>query len=286
MMNNNRKTAILILSHVYNKHVKLLLREIKKECASDYDVVLLCDNSKGVFNRVSDKQDFFSFTTNDLDALGYSPNGSVVYANADRLNNPYHNNFNFIPGNTILPPMFFYRRHPDYNYYWIVEYDVRFSGHWSQFFAHFLESDADLLGTTLVRYEATPNWYHWPSLDLKDRSIDPAQYLRGFFPIYRLSRQAFAQIDRDLDQGNKGHYECLLPTLLHNAGMRLEDIGGNGEFVRPQNVNRFYRNTPAAGFLAPGTFIFRPSMQRAGRESDKLWHPVKPRPCGIAATAA
>jgi hypothetical protein len=58
--------------------------------------------------------------------------------------------------------------------------------------------------------------------------------------------------------------------------MTLEDMGGTGEFVRPSNINRFYRNTPSAASLGPGTFVFRPVMDKPGHEPNMLWHPVRP----------
>src|SRR5258708_43966 len=51
---------------------------------------------------------------------------------------------NFI-GNVDLVPMKFFLDRPDYNYYWIVEYDVRFSGAWPALFADLSFSAADLL---------------------------------------------------------------------------------------------------------------------------------------------
>jgi hypothetical protein len=278
-----KKTAILVLTHINNNHVIKLFNEIKNDCSSEYSIFMLCDNTKNIFNKFNDREGYFRFSVDALSQLGYLPNRSVAYAEAAQHANPFHKNFNFIPGNTILPLMLFYRCHPNYDFYWIVEYDVRFSGRWSRFFRHFADSSADLLGTTLVRHVETPDWYHWPSLELKDDTLDSTQYLRGFFPIYRVSHRAVEQLDRSLAAGNRGHYECLMPTLLYNAGMLLEDIGGEGEFVQPANRNRFYRNTPSAPFLAPGTFIFRPIMQRAGSEPNKLWHPVKPRPWWLRA---
>jgi hypothetical protein len=58
----------------------------------------------------------------------------------------------------------------------------------------------------------------------------------------------------------------------------LEDIGGNGEFVRPENVNRFYTNTPLDEDHAPGSMVFRPARSWTGARRNMLWHPVKPLP--------
>lgn len=272
------KTAILVLSHVIDKHISASFENIKEECFGQYDVTFLCDNSTGAFDSCKNDDEYFLFTMGDLKALDYPGKSAVTYMEESRKVNPYHKNFNFVPGSTDLPILLHYRNNPGYEYYWVIEYDVRYSGSWRQFFSCFAKNDADLLGTTLTRHRDVPNWYHWPSLDLLDLPVGKDAYLRGFFPVYRLSNRALAQLDRDYRRGIKGHYECLVPTVLHHAGMTIEDIGGDGEFVRPENRNRFYRNTPTAKTLSPGSFVFRPVMTRAGNERNKLWHPVKRLP--------
>jgi hypothetical protein len=271
----HHKTAVLVLSHVLDKYVSAALQEIKEECAEQYDVVFLCDNSIGAFDSYKNDRDYFLFTMDDLKSLDYPGKSAVVYRKENRKANPYHKNFNFVPGSTDLPVLHYYGNNPGYDYYWIVEYDVRYSGSWRDFFSGFANSEADLLGTTLTRYRDVPDWFHWPSLDLLDRPARQDTYLRGFFPVYRLSNRALARLDRDYRTGVKGHYECLVPTVLFRAGLTIEDVGGDGEFVRPENRNRFYRNTPAAKTLSPGSFVFRPVMARAGKEENILWHPVK-----------
>jgi hypothetical protein len=274
----HQNTAILILSHVMNREVMAFFKRIKKECSKYYDVIFLCDNTAGVFDSFEDNKDFFLFTTKNLQSLNYVGRSAIVYQDKSRADNPYHKDFNFTPGSTDMPVLLCYKRNPSYDFYWIVEYDVRFSGSWNRFFSFFAKSHADLLGTTLTPYADIPGWYHWPSMALKNMRIGKEAYLRGFFPIYRLSNRALARLDRDYLTGVRGHYECLLPTLLHHAGMTIEDIGGDGPFVRPENRNRFYSNTPTSETLAPGSFVFRPVMTRAGKERDTLWHPVKYTP--------
>jgi hypothetical protein len=274
----HRKTVVLILSHVMDKDIAAFFENMKEECAKYYDVVFLCDNSSGVFEEFKSDEDFSLFTAEELQYLGYPGRSAVVYQDDSRKSNPYHKNFNFVPGSIDLPVLSFFRENPDYQYYWVVEYDVRYSGSWRRLFTAFADSDADLLATTLTRHAAIPDWYHWPGLDLRDLPIGKDQYLRAFLPLYRISNQALAQLDSDYRRGVAGHFECLGPTLLHHAGFKLEDIGGDGEFVRPENRNRFYRNTPTTKTLAPGSFVFRPVMDRVGGERDTLWHPVKYTP--------
>lgn len=273
-----KNTAILVLSHVMNREVMAFFKQIKKECSEYYDVVFLCDNSSGVFDEFKNNNDYYLFTTEGLQSLNYPGRSAIAYQDKARGENPYHKDFNFVPGSIDLPVLAFFGSRPGYAHYWVIEYDVRYSGSWHRFLSSFAKSDAALLGTTLTRYEAIPDWYHWSGLDLRGKPIEKDQYIRGFFPIYRISNPALAQLDRDYRCGVKGHFECLGPTLLLHAGFKLEDLGGNGEFVRPENRNRFYSNTPTTETLAPGSFVFRPVMTRAGKERDTLWHPVKYTP--------
>ena len=46
-------------------------------------------------------------------------------------------------GHTDLIALHFFRTHPNYERYWFVEYDVRFSGAWRDFFGAFDDNDAD-----------------------------------------------------------------------------------------------------------------------------------------------
>jgi hypothetical protein len=181
------------------------------------------------------------------------------------------------PGNVELPILHFYRSHPDYEYYWVVEYDVRFSGRWDFFFGAFEDNSADLLCTTLCRYPEIPAWYHWDRLSLPEGPLAPEDCIRGFMPVCRLSNRALATLDKAYAAGAAGHQECLIPSILNRDGMHIEDIGGTGAFVKPGNENRFYRNTRAADDLSPGTFVFRPVMYGPGGEANMLWHPVKSR---------
>ncbi len=282
MKQRRPKTAILILSHIASRHVEGHFRRIKSECGACCTVVSLCDNTSGIFDRKKDQDDYFLFSLKQLAALNY-PGKAPIYSEQARQDNPHHKEFNFRPGSIELPVLLYYRHHPEHDHYWVVEYDVRYSGSWRQFFSFFSDWDTDLLGTTINRYDEVPDWFHWQALDLGDMPIGKDKYIRGFFPIYRISRRALAQLDRDYQTGVSGHFECLGPTLLCHAGMTIEDIGGDGAFVRPDCVNRFYDNTPTNDTLSPGSFVFRPAMHRPGKEPNRLWHPVKPVPAWRAA---
>ena len=181
-------------------------------------------------------------------------------------------------GHTDLIGLHFFRTHPEYDRYWFVEYDVRFSGCWADFFAHFEMSQADFLSTTIRRSSSHPEWMHWPTLRVPDQipSLGAADRLCSFIPIVRVTRQALQAIDRAYREGWGGHCEATWPTIVHRAGLKVEDLGGDGEFVPPENRNRFYTNTPRHEDHAPGSMVFRPARVSAGSQPNLLWHPVKP----------
>jgi hypothetical protein len=171
-----------------------------------------------------------------------------------------------------LMPLSFARANPWYSHYWVIEDRVRFSGCWDVLFQAFADSPADLLGTTLCPYEGTTAWDH--SLIVPGNTVKPLQWVRGFFPIYRLSERAADALDAAYGRGWTGHYEATMPTILTAAGQRLEDIGGSGPFVAPGNHNRFYENRSSDPSLSPGTLIQAPLRLMAGARPDCLWYPV------------
>lgn len=172
-------------------------------------------------------ENLFVFTSDVLKELGYTPieRGKLV------------------PGSNHFPLLKFYKENQGYDYYWLVEDDVRFSGEWKDFFGSFASCTSDFLSSVIETKAENPTWYWWTSLKTGNEVIAEEKLLKSFNPIYRLSRQALACIDAHLRIGWMGHYEVLLPTLLYNKGFLLEDFGGEGTFVRPENNAKFYDDT-------------------------------------------
>ena len=181
----------------------------------------------------------------------------------------------FWPRNIDLPLLWFFGRRPRFDHYWLMEYDVRFTGHWMQFFQHFTPSRSDLLATTVFDYAFRPTWDNWQTLKSPER-IPEESRVRALLSLCRVSNAALRAVHEAYCEGWSGHYEVTIPTILKSRGLTLEDFGGSGRYVAPGNHNRFYLNTPDMAGLAPGTFTAAPNaIATQGYPANRLWHPIK-----------
>ncbi|HVA39306.1 MAG TPA: hypothetical protein VNF49_01465 [Candidatus Binataceae bacterium] len=211
-------------------------------------------------------------------ALEYTANGLIALPYPGKVDK--FDPASFI-GNADLVPMKFFLDRPDYDYYWIIEYDVRFSGAWPELFADLSSSGADLLCTTMQTWAENPNWAHWETLTTGGEDVPLERRVKGFMPFCRLSHALLAACDARYRRGWGGHSEVIWPTVASLAGLSLEDIGGNGSFTPAERRGRYYQNTPSEWSQFPGTFVYRPCF--ADRNlfgpqchfAGTLWHPVK-----------
>jgi len=201
----------------------------------------------------------FCFSDEDLWELGYPTMGGSL-----------------IPGQTHFPLFrYFKEKNNSADYYWLVEYDVRFTGEWSYLFDSFQESAADWISSLIRTYVQHPQWDWW-ELNHPTKYITKENRLASFNPIYRVSRKAIKFLDGAFLDGWKGHFEVSVPTLLNYEEFELQDFGGNGEFVKGRK-NIFYINFGFLNHLYEfGTFRYRPIIDSAGLLKNKLYHPVKP----------
>jgi len=182
----------------------------------------------------------------------------------------------FALGHCHFPLLQFFHDNPDFDYYWLIEYDVRFAGDWHFFFDYFKNTNEDFLTCHIRRYADEPGWAWW-SLHHPHKSIPLSERLSSFSPIYRLSNASLSFLHQSLSDGWCGHCEVLLPTLLHHNGFTIMDIGGKGTFTPPSMKDKFYTaQFNSNGALECGTMRCQPSFWRVGQEKNKLYHPVKP----------
>jgi len=174
----------------------------------------------------------------------------------------------------------FYRQHRHYDYYWLVEYDVGFSGPWGEFFDSWSENTSDFLCQYVMRRSEAPQWRWWMAIGRTDLDPFPESIkLRCYCPIFRISDRAIALLDWARSHGWWGNCEILMPTLFHMNRLVVEDMGGSGQFVRPANRERFYVTDCSMYTQRPdpvqGSVRWRPFMKEVGAVPRKLWHPIK-----------
>jgi hypothetical protein len=253
--------AVLLMTHFLDSRICGHYRRLAAEAGAGRDVFILYnrDDDPDPSHPIPEDVRVFAFSAADIRSLGFPHKGRWLSAR-----------------DVELFALLFALRHPNYRHVWAVEYDVAFTGRWHTLFDAFAASPADLLATTIHRYPVNPGWDNWASVRTPDGRPPVTALVRAFLPCCRFSRRAVETLVAAYDAGWEGHYEATVPTILLGAGLILEDIGGDGEFVAPGNLDRFYRNTPGCNSLSPGTFVFRPVRVTPGTEPGRLWHPVKP----------
>jgi hypothetical protein len=253
--------CLIFLAHHTQSGAMSALEDVRRQCAASFTIVPLFDQTKGAF---------------PIDHIAAAR--GITCAQVTRLL-PYRKKHSQHPGtfwsrNIDLPLMWFFHENPGYERYWVMEYDVRFTGPWMDFFHHFAPSRSDLLATTLFDYSFRPGWDNWSTLKSPER-VPEQERVRALFPLYRISNAALRALHEAYCAGWSGHYEVTIPTILKRRGFTLEDFGGDGSYVAAENHNRFYRNSPGIAGLAPGTFTVAPNQISADSPPRMLWHPIK-----------
>ncbi|MBG9387446.1 hypothetical protein [Caenimonas aquaedulcis] len=178
-----------------------------------------------------------------------------------------------ILANTHFPLMWFARGKP-YAWYWQVESDVEYRGHWQAFMSAYRENPAPLLVTHIHRHGEWPTWTWWRSLtvpvevELKDDAL-----YKGFFPVFRISRPALDAVEGAHRRGWSGHFEVLIPTLLVRQGFTIQDLRATLPCYVGQSQN------PCPILPIQATMRWRPPISRGEfmhrGNGPLLFHPVK-----------
>ena len=259
-----KRVAILFFSHVFDRTSLGHLRKLRTESA-DYGTFFIHADARGQ-NPVDLNEQVVRF---DFETIRKQYPGAL----GDTL----------IPGNCHLVLLDFFRRHPQFDYYWVIEYDVAFTGHWGDVFSAFADNEADFVASHLRSYDEEPDWAWWSTLQAPEGRTVPVQRIRAFCPIQRVSRRALQELQLMVQEGWTGHFECLVPTLLRFRDYSLVDLGGDGSFVPSGFKNRFYTSISwRDGRLKFGSMRFRPPFASSSlSRSGTLYHPVKSAPLAM-----
>lgn len=262
------KFAVLFTTHRVNWAVKSRFRKLASDLPPDHDAFFVLDTTQieppARIDRFAEKLGhFFPFSRQDLETLPY-----------DRAKNQWRGPSVF-PGLCDLHVQYFYKLNPRYDWIYLVEYDVAFTGGWRVLFEDLASSSADLLATSISSKNEYPHWCHYADFSV-DRPLAESDLLRAFMPFCRYSAGALQTLQEAYRRDWRGHFEALVPTAVHAAGLTVEDIGGDGPFVKAGNENSYYTSNRLSELLSPGSFVVRPRQHFPWRfPRDTLVHPVK-----------
>lgn len=226
-MEDNHTNAILFVTHIVNDEVLERYAKLEQEVKGFGKSFFLLhqEEDDDSFNPdIPEKVFPYIFNIDSFNRLNYNPIEDTI-----------------IPGSNHFATLQFYLDHPEFNYYWVIEYDVIYTGRWNEFFMHFESMDADFMASHLERFTDHPHWYWWKSLHLDKIRLHLDQLIRSFNPIYRISNGALSFLDHLLkNRKNAGHHEVMIPTALNYANFKIMDFGGIGKFVPLHFKDRFY----------------------------------------------
>lgn len=253
----SRKTAVVFRTHYCVPEIEARIDKLRKDIAAlceETDVHVLTEVETAIPVRLLNIRTSFDYAEYSAGFTGLI---------GDKV----------VPGNCHLPALFFAERYPQYDDYWFVEFDVVYSGNWGRFLNAFREEKADLLASNIRKAEDQPGWTWLPGFNAPDAN---PQRIAGFFPIYRINKAALAAVRDACARRWVGHFEILMPTAIHAAGLTLSDFGGVGEWTPPERRNRHYLALEATGFdNTTGTMRAYPAIRRPTIPG-MLHHPCKP----------
>lgn len=251
-----KREAILFRAHRATPGAIACFRRLFEETQSDFDLWIV-----GRCHSPTDLQPYAYPRVKSYDEAVLSTLPYTHRARGEALT--------AVHGYNDLPVLQFFREEPSYARYWIIEYDVRYTGNWRWLLQDCGRSAAGLLGTTVMRWSDNPAWANWQGVSTGPDPMPRTEWVKAFLPFAGVTSTLLAAIDARYQRGWAGHYEASWPMAAVHAGLGVEDIGGSGPFVPPGRERRHYWNTPLDPHLRPGSFVFRPTV--VSGQSDQSW---------------
>lgn len=255
-----KRTAILFICHIMNEDMIHRFLQIASNIDEIFELYWMMDTKGLPLPKNHNDINFFPFTLDDLNSMDYKAYGNRIYENV-----------NFIP-------QYFYIKHSEFDYYWVIEYDVLYTGNWNELFISFIDNKSDFIASHVEKFnQFNMNWEWWQDFQRDNKiSIRKEDCLKSFNPIHRISNKALRFMDKELRKWNPAHCETTEVTLLYYGGFKIEDLGGTGEFVPKGRENKYYVN---GAWINSGTMRYLPPYLKeeiyALQVKDKLFHPIK-----------
>lgn len=205
----SKKTCILFVAHSFDGGTMHIFRDIKKQ-------IDRYKNLKIVFCTP-----FFNRTNDALDEVGCEV---FFYDNKDVISK--YSNVLFNP--SFVMEKYYYEKDNTYDFYWLYEYDVMYTGDFAQFIDYTNDNcKSDLLGSYIRNYEENPEWHHWFfNPNMEKYKFD--SHIMACLSIYRLSNAALkCYMEYERDDFKATLYEYAMPTILYENGFTLQDLSGD-----------------------------------------------------------
>lgn len=254
------KQAILLLSNRTDYAVNQRYDKLVTDYGGQADVYLLFDATRGI------------------DEIVYKNFERVFPFNVIRMiENGYTALKDGFLGNCHYPVLIFHQEHPEYDYCWIVEDDVVFSGDWSVLFDTFVNDPADLVATNVRRYEDEPTWFWWQSMKAgNSETLANDEMFACFIPIYRLSKKAINCLELEMQNGWRGHFEGVVPTVLMRHGLTIRDMNGKGYGTYNRDGLSLYSHDthtyiPLSVRQMSPNMIYHPIKEKIGKKTYKSY---------------
>lgn len=260
MSGKKMKQAFLYLTIDDSPQNLEVFTELSKGVEEFGDAYLLFHAEQGVPDTIKDYKNY-TFTYETLHAMNYKMVNDTL-----------------VPYNVHFPILRFWHDNPQYDYYWVIEDDVRFNGDWHDFFDAYKDVHSDLLACHIRRFKEEPEWLFW-LLEHPTKEIPESDQVRSFNPISRLSNAGLQCVHEAHIDGWEGHFETLIATTLDVNGLKVTDFGGDNEFSAPGFGYKYYTEAPPSlngSLLRAGTMRYRPLyLNMLNKHKNKLYHPVK-----------
>lgn len=205
------RVAITFKSHIINRYIIAEYKRIERDCRKFADVWFLYHTEEEVVLPAGLADKAFIINSAKVLKQGYK-----------------FTNFWWDSG---YPSLLFFLEHQNYDYYWCIEYDVRYTGCWREFFSAYDDCPSDFLASYLVTKDQTPpgEWQRYPSeWQWRWKSISPDYSedckLACLFAVVRFSRRALQKLDEHTRRGAYGFCEAITPSIVSLSNLSVSDL--------------------------------------------------------------
>ncbi|CAN7435890.1 hypothetical protein LJR016_002766 [Devosia sp. LjRoot16] len=269
--NGARRDCVVFVTHIWTSEVAEHYARLKREAGTVLDVFLAYQHNEGELGTPAPVQ--ADFVVRMADSARHFP---LRYQEFLQHPTPW-GYVDLVWITAFLDP-----RLAAYDRFWLVEYDVDFSGDWADFFRPAAGYEGDLLTTRIHPLSAEPSYYFAPIYRQPAHAI--ADPLIVFMPISRLSRRLLEHYCGMLLQpGWHGHFEMLLPSMARADGFSIAEIGGHDTQTPRERWGHHYDGSHLDMHTMGTTHAYRPPRgfryfvraPQQFRQRNRIYHPIK-----------